>query len=389
MSRRKRMNDYNASLRRAITIEDLRLLARKRLPRIVFDYLDGGSESEVTLRANQAAFDQVKFRPRYGISVNHCDLRVRVLDTSVSLPLLLAPIGYSGLLSPGGELAAAKAAAAAGTIYVLSTFSGQRLEEVQKAGRHVWYQLYLLGSREAAESAIARAEAAGISALVLTVDTIVPGMRLRDIRNGASELLAGRFFSKLPFLEQLLRRPRWLVRYFRNGGLPRLKNVVLPGRGALSVLEARQDVLTWEDFRWIRKLWRGPIVVKGILTGDDARRALDEGAHAIVVSNHGGRQLDGLPASLRVLPEVLRAVDGRAEVYMDSGIRRGSDAVKAICLGARAVLCGRAFAYGLAAAGEHGVARSLEILQDDLERTLKLLGCGSITMLDPSYVMQD
>ncbi|MBZ5494747.1 MAG: alpha-hydroxy-acid oxidizing protein [Acidobacteriia bacterium] len=383
------MNDYNASLRRAITIEDLRLLARKRLPRIVFDYLDGGSESEVTLRANQAAFDQVKFRPRYGISVNHCDLRVRVLDTSVSLPLLLAPIGYSGLLSPGGELAAAKAAAAAGTIYVLSTFSGQRLEEVQKAGRHVWYQLYLLGSREAAESAIARAEAAGISALVLTVDTIVPGMRLRDIRNGASELLAGRFFSKLPFLEQLLRRPRWLVRYFRNGGLPRLKNVVLPGRGALSVLEARQDVLTWEDFRWIRKLWRGPIVVKGILTGDDARRALDEGAHAIVVSNHGGRQLDGLPASLRVLPEVLRAVDGRAEVYMDSGIRRGSDAVKAICLGARAVLCGRAFAYGLAAAGEHGVARSLEILQDDLERTLKLLGCGSITMLDPSYVMQD
>jgi len=204
------------------------------------------------------------------------------------------------------------------------------------------------------------------------------------------ELVSGGPFERLPFLPQVLSRPGWLASFLRDGGIPALSNVVVPGKGPMPLIDVAaalaESAVTWSDLGWIREQWRGPIVVKGVLTGDDARRAVDEGAAAISVSNHGGRQLDCVSSSLRALPEVVKAVHGRTEILMDGGIRRGTDIVKALCLGARAVLCGRAYAYGLAAAGEAGVDRAIEILRTDLDRTLRLLGCASVAELDGSYV---
>ncbi len=366
-------------------------MAERRLPRAVFDYLDGGAEGEVTLRENRAAFQDLTFRPRHAVAVSQCDLRTRVLGLDLSVPALLAPVGYSRLMDPGGEVAAARAAGAAGTAYILSTISGHSLEDVKAASSgHVCYQLYLLGGRAAAEAAIERARLAGFSALFVTIDTPVSGMRERDVRNGVKELICGGLMQKIPFLPQVLSRPRWLLNFLIDGGLPPLPNVVIQGEGAMPLVDVNaalaSSTVTWQDLRWIRELWRGPMVIKGVLTGDDASRAVDEGAAAVVVSNHGGRQLDCVPASLRALPEVVSAVNGQIEVLMDGGIRRGSDIAKAICMGARAVLCGRAYAYGLAAAGEAGVTRALEILRVDLDRTLKLLGCPSVATLDRTYV---
>jgi isopentenyl diphosphate isomerase/L-lactate dehydrogenase-like FMN-dependent dehydrogenase len=376
---------------RAINVEDLRSLAYRQLPKVVFDYIDGGAETEVTLRANLLAFDAVTFRPRHAIAIPHCDLRTRVLGIELSMPVLLAPVGYCRIMHPSGELAAARAAGEAGTAYILSTMSGHRLEDVKAASAGpVWYQLYLTGGRGAAEDAMHRAMAVGYSVLVITIDTAVLGLREREVRGGIEQLLRGNLWSQIRFLPQFLARPRWLSRFLLDGGLPTMPNIVTPDQGALRMSQAHtalfRGVFVWEDLRWIRELWRGPIVIKGVLTADDARRSLDEGAAAIVVSNHGGRQLDGAPASLRVLPEVVAAVKGRADVLMDSGIRRGGDVIKALCLGARAVLCGRAYAYGLAAAGESGVARALEILRNDMTRTLALLGCPSVSALNRSYV---
>ncbi len=257
----------------------------------------------------------------------------------------------------------------------------------------VWYQLYLLGGREAAEAAIDRARTAGFSALVVTIDTAVSGLRERDYRNGMKELTGWNPFAKIPFLPQFLASPRWLTSYLLDGGLRELPNVVIPGQGPMPLTDVAtalgQSAITWNDFAWIRKVWSGPMIVKGVLTGDDALRAVDHGAGAVVVSNHGGRQLDHVAASLNALPEVVKAVAGQVEVLMDGGVRRGSDIVKALCLGARAVLIGRAYAYGLGAAGREGVARALEILKADFERTLKLLGCVSEAALDESYVSRN
>ncbi len=374
-----------------VGIGDFRPLAQLRLPRPVFDYLDGGADGEVTLRENCRVFDDVTFRPRYAVPLSPCDLRTRVLGFEVSFPALLAPVGYSRLMHPDGEKGAARAAGAAGTAYILSTISGHRVEDVKAASSGpVCFQLYLMGGREASEAVIERARVAGCAALVVTIDTPVAGMRERDFRNGMKELMGGSLLSKIPFLPQMLARPGWLVSYLLDGGLSRLPNVVIPGKGPMELIDVAaalaRAAVTWDDLGWIRQHWPGPIVIKGLLTGDDARRAVDAGAAAVVVSNHGGRQLDGVSPSLRALPEVVAAVGGQVEVLMDGGIRRGSDIVKAICLGAKAVLCGRAYAYGLAAAGEAGVARALEILRVDVDRTLKLLGCTSIAALDRSYV---
>jgi L-lactate dehydrogenase (cytochrome) len=225
---------------------------------------------------------------------------------------------------------------------------------------------------------------------VLTIDTAVAGIRERDVRNGISELLGKNLFAKVPFLPDVLAHPGWLISFLLDGGVPDLANVVLADGKPMPLIDVgtalAESAVTWQDFDWLRKLWTGPIVVKGVLTGDDARRAVDAGAAALVVSNHGGRQLDSCSATLRVLPEIVAAVHGQVEVLLDGGVRRGGDAIKALCLGARAVLVGRAYAYGLAAAGSDGVARALQILRADLDRTLKLLGCSSVSALDSSYV---
>jgi L-lactate dehydrogenase (cytochrome) len=379
------------SAERIVNIEDLRQMARRRVPRAVFDYLDGGAEAESTLRENCRVFGDVLFRPRGAVATAHCNLKTRVVGQEISLPAMLAPVGYSRLMHPGGEVAAARAAGEAGTGYILSTISGHKLENVRAATQGpVWYQLYLLGGREAAEGALDRARRAGFSALVITVDTAVAGMRERDPRNGMKPLLGSSPFAKIPYLPEILAHPRWLASFLLDGGVPKLENIIIPGKGPMELIDVAaalaQAAVTWDDLRWIREVWTGPIVVKGLLTGDDARRAIDEGAAAVVVSNHGGRQLDSVSPALRALPEVVAAVKSQVEVLMDGGIRRGADIVKALCLGARAVLVGRAYAYGLAAAGQPGVARALEILRTDVERTIRLLGCASVADLDRSHV---
>ncbi|MFZ0581133.1 MAG: alpha-hydroxy acid oxidase [Candidatus Acidiferrales bacterium] len=377
--------------RNVVNIEDLRRLARRRLPQAVFDYLDGGAADEVTLRENCRAFEQVLLRPRQAVAHENCDLRTRVLGHDISFPAMLAPVGYSRLMHPDGEVAAARAAGEIGTGFILSTISGHKMEKVKAASSGpVWYQLYLVGGHAAAEAAIERARVAGFSALVITIDTPVAGMRERDVRNGVKELMGDSLLAKIPLLPELLAHPRWLAAFLLDGGVPKLENIVTPGHGAMLMTDVAaalaRAVVTWEDLRWLRKVWGAPIVVKGVLTGDDARRAIDEGANGVVVSNHGGRQLDGVAPTLRALPEIVAAVNGQAEVLMDGGVRRGSDIVKAICMGARAVLVGRAYAYGLGAAGHAGVARALEILRSDVERTVRLLGCASVAELNSSLV---
>jgi L-lactate dehydrogenase (cytochrome) len=375
---------------RVVNIADLRVLAKRRLPRAAFDYIDGGADAEVTLRENCRAYEDVVLRPRSAVVTKGAELGTTVLGQKFALPFLLAPVGSCRMFYPRGEAVAARAAGKAGTGYVLSTLSGTRLEEVKEASSGTcWYQVYLCGGRDVALAAIARAKAAGFSALVVTVDTPVAGMREKDLRNGVKELLGGNPLEAFPFVWQFLAKPRWLASFLADGGLMKFPNVVLPD-GPMPYADVgaalSQSVVCWDDLRWLREAWKGPIVVKGVHTADDARRAMDAGADALVVSNHGGRQLDGVAATFRVLPEVVQAVNGTVEVLLDGGIRRGSDVVKALCLGARAVLVGRAYAYGLGAGGEAGVARAIEILRADIVRTLKLLGCPSVAELDGSYV---
>jgi L-lactate dehydrogenase (cytochrome) len=376
---------------RVVCIEDLRQAARRRLPRVVFDYIDGGAEAERTLTENSRAFDRMALRPKSAVAIPGVDIKTTVLGTPLEVPFILAPIGSSRLFYPHAEEHAARAAGAAGTVYTLSTLSGTRLEDVKSATPGpAWYQLYLVGGRDVAAAAIERARTAGYSALVVTIDTPVAGMRERDVRNGMKALVDGRLGPMLPFLPQFVVRPRWVAGFLSDGGLMNFPNVVLADKRAMPYADVgaalAQSVVSWADFKWIHDVWKGPIVVKGVHTADDGRRAVDEGAQAIVVSNHGGRQLDGVAATIRVLPEVAAAVGDRVEVLMDGGIRRGSDIVKAICLGARAVLIGRAYTYGLAAAGGEGVTRAIDILRDDLLRTMALLGCPSLDKLDRSFV---
>ena len=373
-----------------VNIDDLRTAAKSRLPRAVFDYIDGGAETEWTMRENARVFDDVLLRPRSAVATASVDLRTSVLGTAIDVPFILAPVGSSRLFYPRGEEVAARVAGETGTIYTLSTLSGCAVRDVKSATRGpVWYQLYLVGGRDVATGAIERAKAAGCSALVVTVDTPVAGMRERDIRNGVKELVSGAPFKMFPYVFQFLARPRWFAAYLRDGGLMRFPNIVLkdgPMDYAAVGAALEQSMVSWADFKWIRDAWQGPIVVKGVHTADDARQAIDNGAAAVVVSNHGGRQLDGVAPTLRVLPEVLDAVKDKAEVLFDGGVRKGSDVVKALCIGARAVLIGRAYAYGLGAYGGSGVRQTVEILRSGIVRTMKLLGCDSVAKLDRSFV---
>jgi isopentenyl diphosphate isomerase/L-lactate dehydrogenase-like FMN-dependent dehydrogenase len=377
---------------RAVNIDDLRTLARRRVPRAVFDYIDGGADGEVTMRENRRVWEDIFFRPRNAVATPKPDTRVTVLGSELSLPLILAPLGSSRMFHPSGELAAAQAGGEAGIAYTLSTFSGYsfaQLAAVSKAP--LWYQVYLAGGREIVEATLARAWQNGFQALAVTIDTNGPGMRERDFRNGAPQLMGKSFFSMLPFTSQVIVRPRWAAGFLMDrSNATHYANVIIPGKGPLPTADVqnslRDSVVTWADLAWIRKAWPGHILVKGVITGDDARRAVAAGVSGLIVSNHGGRQLDTCMSTARALPEVLEAVNGEAEVFVDGGIRRGADVVKAICMGAKAVLIGRAYGYGLAAGGHAGVARAIAILKADIERTLVLLGCASIRELDRSFI---
>ena len=382
--------NQNVSAPKVVNVSDLRDLAKKRLPKMVFGYIDSGADREQTLAQNCSAYNEILFRPRCAVATPSVELKISVLDQTFELPFLLGPVGSSRMFYPKGEVVAAREAGKAGTGYTLSTLSGCRLEDVKQATScPAWYQLYLLGGRDVALKTIARAKAAGFSAIVLTIDTPVSGLRELDVRNGTKELLSQNPLTMLPFLPQMLAKPCWLTQWFGDGGLMNFPNVQLDD-GPMGYTEIgpalEQSVVTWDDLKWIREAWGGKLIIKGIHIGDDARKAIDLGVDAVVVSNHGARQLDSVAPTIRVLPEIVNAVNGEIDVLLDGGIRRGSDVVKAFCLGAKGVLIGRAYAYGLAAGGGPGVARAIEILKTDVVRTMKLLGCDSVHNLDRSYV---
>jgi L-lactate dehydrogenase (cytochrome) len=381
----------NLASPRVVNIKDLRRLARARLPDAVFDYLDGAADDEVTLKDSERAFREVIFKPRFAVATPTCDLGVTVLGHRLDVPFMLGPIGYSRMMHPRGELAASAAAGRHGTAYILSTLSGHKLEDVKAhSPGPTFFQLYLAGGRGAAEAGIARAKAAGYKALFVTIDTPVGGNRERDARNGMKALMGKNPFAQIPYLPNILAHPRWLAAFIADGMIRPFPNVVIPGSGPLAAIDVASALesaqVSWTDLKWIREQWNGPIVMKGVMTAEDAKRSVDHGAQGIVVSTHAGRQLDGVAGSLRVLPGIVEAVGDKIDVIFDGGIRRGSDVVKAIGLGAKAVLLGRGYAYGMAAAGDAGIERAIEIFRADIIRTLKLLGCTSISQVDSSYV---
>jgi len=379
------------SVHAAVNIEDLRQLARRRLPNAVFDYIDGGADGEVTLRDNRRSWDEVLFRPRNAVRVPACDTTTELFGARLSMPMLLAPLGYARLFHPHGEIGAARAARTAGIGYVLSTFAGYRVDEVAAAAGTLWYQLYLAGGRAVVETSLARAWNAGCRVLAVTIDTNAPGHRERDIRNHSAQMIGEGVLNKARFVPHLLRHPRWLAGFLGDRKeVMFYPNVVIPGKGPLRARDVRGNLATalleWRDLSWIRGCWPGPILMKGVITADDARRSMDEGAAGVIVSNHGGRQLDTCYPTARALPEVVRAIGGQGVVLVDGGIRRGSDIAKAVAMGATAVMVGRAYAYGLGGAGLQGVTRAIDILRADLVRTLALLGCASTKELTGKHV---
>ncbi|MBL8492611.1 MAG: alpha-hydroxy-acid oxidizing protein [Rhodocyclaceae bacterium] len=365
-------------------------MARRRLPRFVFDYVEGGAEDESALARNAAALARLRLRPRVLRDVSCRSQAVRLLGQELPSPLLVAPTGLNGLVRRDGDVALARAAAAHGLPFVLSSAATTRLEEVaERAGGDLWFQLYVLSARHFAESLMARARAAGYRVLVLTVDVPVSGARERDQRNGFRMP-----FRLTPSLAlDACRRPAWCLDFLR-GGMPELANLKSEGAGDLeaqAALLARQmdTSLAWESLAWVRDHWPGRVLLKGVLDPEDADRAMAAGLDGVIVSNHGGRQLDAAPATIEALPGVVAAVAGRGAVLVDSGFRRGADVLKAVALGADAVLLGRATLYGLAAAGEAGAAAVIALLKAEIDRNLALLGCASLGELGPDRVSGD
>lgn len=377
-------------LARAASVEDLRRIARRRLPGGVFDYIDGGAEDERTLAANQQAFARVGFRPRVLRGISKIDLTGTLLGRPVTYPLVLAPTGFSRIADPAGELAVARAAERAGLPYTLSTLSTRSIEEVREAsdGR-LWFQVYAWRDRGLVKEMIQRAAAARYEALVLTVDTAVLGRRERDVRRGFSLPPA---IGPATIVDGAL-HPAWTWAFVRSEPI-RFANVVGRdvGDGASPVtlsdyINTQFDPgLAWADIDWLRSVWDGPVAVKGIQTVEDARLAADRGVDVVILSNHGGRQLDGAPAPFDLVAPVADAVSGRAEIICDGGVRRGSDIVKALAAGANAAMAGRAYLYGLGAGGEAGVDRVLEWFRADLVRTMTLVGAPTVAELDRSLI---
>jgi L-lactate dehydrogenase (cytochrome) len=371
-------------LARAATIGDLRELARRTVPRAVFDYTDGAAGAEISLRRSREAFARVEFRPSVLRDVSVVDTATTVLGRPAAMPVTLAPTGFTRLMHTEGERAVVRVADRAGIPYGLSTMGTTSLEDVAAAapGARRWFQLYLWRDREASAGLVERAQAAGYEALVLTVDTPVAGPRLRDVRNGFTIPPA----LSLRTMANAARHPRWWVDLLTTEPLEFASLHSWGGTVAELADRVFEPAATLADLRALRQAWPGSLVVKGVQTPDDARAVVDEGVDAVVVSNHGGRQLDRAPTPLEQLPDVVAAVAGRAEVHLDGGVLDGADVVAAVAAGATSVLVGRAYLYGLMAGGERGVQRAVDILRAEVARTLQLLGVPSVAELTPDRV---
>lgn len=376
----------------AFNIADLRAIARRRLPKGIFEFVDRGAEDEVSLRNNRAAFDRIRLRPRVLVDVSRRNQEITLFGHRQKMPIAIAPTGAAGILWHEGEIALARAAAAAGIPFTLATGSLTAMEKVvERAGGRLWFQLYMYADRSLSYQLVERAKAAGLEGLVVTVDSPVFSNREYNLRNGFTIPL-----SYTPRnIADVLRHPRWLAgvlsRYLLTTGMPRYENYPDAVKSSITARPMGRalklnDSLTWEDVRVLRKRWPRTLMVKGILRSRDAALAADCGADAVIVSNHGGRVVDGALAPIEALPEVVDAVGKRIPVIVDSGFRRGTDVVKALALGASAVLIGRATLYGTAAAGEAGAARAITFFREEIDRTLALLGCGSIDALNREYL---
>ncbi len=370
-----------SAITRCQTLDDLRALARRRLPWSMWEFLEGGSDDEVCLERNRSAFAAAMLLPRACTDTSALDLTTKVVGHEISWPVALAPTGMNRMYHGHGECAVARAAAESATLYALSTFSSQSLEKVAAAaeGPKI-FQLFTAPGWERSLSLVDRAQAAGYDILCVTVDTAAPPNKERDLRTGVA---AGGVTPRA--LASILGHPRWVAGLVRGGGL-RLANLDVGATEAKQIQWRESDRLTWERIERLRDRWRGPFVLKGILRPDDATRAAALGADAIIASNHGGRQLDTAAAPFEQLPALVDAAGGRMEVWIDSGIRRGTDVIKALGLGASLCLIGRPYLYGLAAGGEAGVRRVIALLREELERDLKLVGAASVAELDRSFV---
>jgi isopentenyl diphosphate isomerase/L-lactate dehydrogenase-like FMN-dependent dehydrogenase len=380
----KSLNSYS--------IFDLRELAKKRVPRGPFEFVDRGTEEEVSLRNNREVFDRIRFKTRTFVDVSKRTQETEIFGVKHKMPLVIAPTGTAGLMWYEGEIALAKAARAAGIPFTLATGSMTAMERVaDEAGGELWFQLYLWPDRTMSHELVERAKAAGYKALVVTVDGVSAGNREYNIRNGFT----------LPFtyspvaLADMIMHPRWLFgvlfKYLATTGMPMYQNYPERAKakmtaGPMGRSSLRTDAIKWDDLDALRRIWPHKLIVKGILNAEDAAEAVNHGADGIDVSNHGGRNLDGIISPIEALPEIVDAVGSRTTVFCDSGFRRGSDVVKALCLGAKAVMVGRATLYGVAAGGEAGAARALQIFRDEIHRNIALLGVNDLSQLGPQYL---
>ncbi|WP_298332752.1 alpha-hydroxy acid oxidase [Haloactinopolyspora sp.] len=378
------VNPTERRLSRALTIADLRSIARRRTPRSVFDYTDGAAEAEISLRRARSLFARLEFRPSVLRNVADVDTSTTLLGAPSALPFCFAPTGFTRMMHHEGERAVARVAERTGIPYALSTMGTTSIEDVAAAAPEArkWFQLYVWNDRAAGEDLVKRSGAAGYEALMLTVDVPKAGARLRDARNG---------FTIPPSLTlktvlDAATHPAWWANLLTTKPLTFATLSSWDGTVAELLDQLFDPTMTIDDLAWLRSIWSGPLIVKGIQTVEDARRVVDAGADAIVLSNHGGRQLDRAPVPLRLLPEVVAAVGGDTEIYVDTGITNGGDIVAALALGADACLVGRAYLYGLMAGGERGVARAAEILSTELRRTMQLLGVRSVAELTPEHV---
>ena len=375
------------------SIDHARNLAKSYLPKVVFDYIDGAADDEITMRLNRSAFDEVYFNPKMAQGKFIPNLKVKILGYELDLPVLLAPCGLVRVMHPDGALGVAKAAVNKNTVSVLSTVAGSSIAEVATVDSNLlWYQLYSSNGRAEIESVIDELNSHKIEVLVVTVDTPALGNRLRDIENGVSTPLRINSSNAIQLGYQVLSKPRWTYNMLKDGIklFEKSKDLREDNRGnsGKDMLQMAASPFSWDDIKWIKQIWNKKLVVKGILSGSDAKKAVDSGADAVVISNHGGRQLEGVSPTFMMLPEIVSSVNKNAEVILDSGIRRGSHVLKALALGANAVMIGRPYLYGLAVNGQKGVENILEIFKTELIRDMNLLGCKNLEALDETFLIK-